>query len=369
MLEQCTLWAGTDEGGGIATYVRVMQQTPLWSEWNIRYVVTHRDGSAAAKIWAFTRGGLLFAFELIRARPAVVHLHSASDTSFIRKGILLWTSWFASVPVVLHIHGSNFNEWYKNSPRMIQRAIRATLVRASAVVALGEDRATRLQEIAPTARIVVIPNAVRPARRAAQPAVGEPVHVVFLGRIGERKGTFRLLDAWADLTSDPDFGAGAGNAAILTIAGDGEVEQARERVGALHLEDSVQVRGWLSESEVGDLLDSAQVLVLPSRNEGQPMAVLEAMARGLCVVASGVGGLPEMIGSGCGVIVSPDDIDAIASALRLVVHDEGLRVRYGAAAYARAMDQFDVGTVWRRLDALYREAAEKKTERAESVEK
>ena len=41
-----------------------------------------------------------------------------------------------------------------------------------------------------------------------QPAVGEPVHVVFLGRIGERKGTFRLLDAWADLASDPDFGAG-----------------------------------------------------------------------------------------------------------------------------------------------------------------
>jgi glycosyltransferase involved in cell wall biosynthesis len=75
-----------------------------------------------------------------------------------------------------------------------------------------------------------------------------------------------------------------------------------------------------------------------------------------------------MIGGGCGVIVSPDDINAIASALRLVVHDEGLRARYGAAAYARAMDQFDVGTVWRRLDALYREVAEHKTQRVESVE-
>ena len=69
MLEQCALWAGTDEGGGIATYIRVMQQTPLWSEWNIRHVVTHRDGSAAAKIWTFVRGGLLFVFELIRSRP------------------------------------------------------------------------------------------------------------------------------------------------------------------------------------------------------------------------------------------------------------------------------------------------------------
>ena len=128
----------------------------------------------------------------------------------------------------------------------------------------------------------------------------------------------------------------------MTIAGDGEVERARDRVRELRLEDTVEVRGWLSESDTGELLDHSHVLVLPSRIEGQPMAVLEAMARGLCVIASDVGGLPEMIGGGCGVIVSPDDIDAIAAALRLVVHDHELRARYGAAAYARVADRFDV---------------------------
>ena len=143
----------------------------------------------------------------------------------------------------------------------------------------------------------------------------------------------------------------------MTIAGDGEVERARRRIQELRLEDTVEVREWLSESDVGELLDRAQVLVLPSRNEGQPMAVLEAMARGLCVIASDVGGLPEMIGGGCGVLVSPDDIEAIAAALRLVVYDDELRARYGAAAYARVADQFDVRTVWRRLDALYREVS------------
>ena len=135
------------------------------------------------------------------------------------------------------------------------------------------------------------------------------------------------------------------------------MQQARRLIRELRLEDTVEVREWLSESDVGELLDQAQVLVLPSRNEGQPMAVLEAMARGLCVIASDVGGLPEMIGGGCGVIVSPDDIEAIAAALRLVVHDHALRARYGAAAHARVADQFDVRTVWRRLDALYREVS------------
>ena len=211
MPERRALWASTHETrGGIATYVRVMQQTPLWTDWNIRHVVTHRDGSAAAKIGAFARGALLFVVELIRFRPSVVHLHAAADTSFVRKGILLWISRLARVPVVVHMHGSSFQEYYENSPRAIQAVIRATLCRASAVVALGEGRAARLRVIAPTARITVIPNAVRPARRTAQPALGEPVHVVFLGRIGDRKGTFRLLDAWAKLARDPDFSAGPG---------------------------------------------------------------------------------------------------------------------------------------------------------------
>jgi glycosyltransferase involved in cell wall biosynthesis len=79
------------------------------------------------------------------------------------------------------------------------------------------------------------------------------------------------------------------------------------------------------------------------------------MARGLCVIATDVGGLPEMIGDGCGVMISPDDTEAIAAALREVVYDRDLRARCGAAAHARVKDQFDTGTIGRRLDALYRE--------------
>lgn len=346
--ERRAVWASTEEPGGIASYVRVMQQTPLWKDWNIRHIVTHRDGSAAGKILVFARGALLFIVELIRFRPQVVHLHAAGDTSFMRKAILLWISQLACVPVVIHIHAGSFPDYYESSSGAIRAVIRATLGRASAVVVLGEIWETRLRAIAPTARMTVIPNAVRPADRSIQPVRGEPVGVVFLGRIGDHKGSFRLLDAWAQLD---------GEAATLTIAGDGEVERARRRIQELHLADTVEVHEWQSESAVYDLLSRAQVLALPSRSEGQSMAVLEAMARGLCVVAADVGGLPEMIGGGCGVLVSPDDTEAIAAGLRLVIHDHELRSRCGAAAYARVADQFDARTVWRRLDALYREVA------------
>ncbi|MET0452886.1 MAG: glycosyltransferase family 4 protein [Mycobacterium sp.] len=332
-----------------------MQQTPLWSDWEVRHVATHRDGSAADKIAAFALGALLFVVELIRFRPNVIHLHASTRGSFVRKAILFWISRPTRVPVILHMHGSGFQADYENSPRLVQAVIRATLSRVSAFVTLGELWADRMRVIAPTARITAMPNAVRLTRRVGQPAPGEPTRVVFLGRIGDHKGTFRLLDAWAKLACEPGFSTEVGALATLTIAGDGETEQARRRIKELCVEDTVQVHDWLSEDETAKMLDSAQVLVLPSRNEGQPMAVLEAMARGMCVIATNVGGLPEMIGDGCGVMISPDDTEAIAAALREVVCDRELRARYGAAAHARVEDQFDTSTIGRRLDALYRE--------------
>ncbi len=331
----------------MTTYLQAMQKTPLWSEWNIRHVATHREGSKLAKLTAFAGGSVLFFVEMIRFRPTVVHLHTSAHASFRRKATLLWCSSLFGLPTVLHIHGSDFMAYFDDSAPLTQVFIRATLCRASAVVALGSTWARRLERIAPGARIVEIPNAVPLAAAPARLSSNDrPIRFVFLGRIGERKGAFELLRAWACLDAPT---------ATLTMAGDGDVQQARRLVRELHLESSVDLPGWLSGEAVGDLLDNADVLVLPSRREGQPMAVLEAMARGLCVIAGEGGGLPEMIGGGCGLLVTSDDVDGITTALQRVVDDAALRISCGKAAYERAGQCYDIDAVWRRVDGLYRE--------------
>ena len=357
MAERRALWVSTSTQtrGGIASYVRAMQATTLWDEWNIRHVATHRDGSAAEKIVVFATGTLRFVVELVLFRPSVIHLHASSRGSFVRKAVLFWLSRLARVPVVLHMHGSGFQGDYERSPRLVQSAIRATLRRADAFVTLGELWADRMRAIEPRARIIAIPNAVRLGGCVLQPGSQQPKRVVFLGRIGDHKGAFNLLDAWAKFVREPVFLEMGQDAATLTMAGDGEVARARTRVRELDVEDSVTVHDWLSEREIGELLDSAHVLILPSRNEGQPMAVLEAMARGLCVISTEVGGVPEMVGDGCGVLIPPDDTEAIAAALRTVVPDRELRRRYGEAAHARVRKEFGTSAIGDRLDALYRE--------------
>lgn len=345
------LWVSTSLStrGGVSSCVRTLKDTPLWGEWSVEHIATHRDGPVAARILAFARGLGGFVGTLAKRRPDLVHLHMSSYGSFARKATLAWIAKAARLPVVLHVHGSEFGLFYQRAPRLLRLIIRATLTQAGAVVALGDRWANLLRRIAPEAHVTVIPNAVPRGALVRQPGHGESVHVVFLGTIGDRKGTFTLLDAWARL-------AGDARQARLTIAGDGEVARARETIARLGLGSSVEVVNWLSRAHVGDLLSCAQVLVLPSRNEGQPMAVLEAMANGLCVVASDAGGIPDLVVDGVsGLLVPPGDVPALTTALRHVITDHDARCRLGTAAFERVRQHFDVEVVWKRFDALYRE--------------
>jgi glycosyltransferase involved in cell wall biosynthesis len=339
--------------GGVATYVRMLRGSPLWARWQVEHVTSHRNGSRAVKAAAFARALVHYLVALLRRRPDVVHLHMASNGSFFRKATLFWLARALRVPAVVHLHGAEFHLFHARLPRPLRVVVRATLTRAAVVVALGEGWARELRAIAPAARIVPVPNAV-PVPPAAARCGSDAPHVVFLGEVGERKGAFVLLEAWARLTASGALPSGA----RLTLAGDGAVDRARRLVDERGVGGSVCVRSWLRPEEVGDLLGGAEVFVLPSRNEGQPMAVLEAMAHGLCVVAGHVGGVPELVDDGrTGFLVPPDDVEALVAALRKVLLDPALRADLGAAARRRVRAEFDVDVVWRRIDALYQEAA------------
>jgi glycosyltransferase involved in cell wall biosynthesis len=339
-----------DTRGGIASYVRTIRATPLWTRWQTRHLATHRDGSRARKIATFASAALRYLWALLADRPDLVHLHMSSHGSFVRKAVLFWVARAFRVPVLVHIHGSRFDEFHDRLPAPLRPVVRGVLTHAAAVLTLGGRWADRVRRIAPGARVEIVPNAVVvpevPPRRT-----GEELSVVFLGAIGERKGAFCLLEAWAKLAAGWDGPVPA----RLTLAGDGGVAEARRSITELGIERVARVRDWLPASEASAILASADVFVLPSRHEGQPMAVLEAMARGVCVVASDVGGIPELVEHGrSGLLVPPDDVDALGSALRTVLRDHDLRERMGAAARRRVLAEFYVDVVWSRLDALYR---------------
>jgi hypothetical protein len=160
MRERCVLCASTSGPGGIHGYIQAMQRTPLWNDWNVRFIATHRVGSQAMKVLVFAHATVLFAAHLTRSRTDLAHLHTVAKTgSFSRNAILAWMSRRARVPVVLHVHASTFDAFYANSPQLVQCLIPRTLNRMDAVVALDDASAHVLRVIAPDARVVVVPDA------------------------------------------------------------------------------------------------------------------------------------------------------------------------------------------------------------------
>ena len=143
-----------------------------------------------------------------------------------------------------------------------------------------------------------------------------------------------------------------GERARLVLAGNGEVQAAR-RLAAEH-GARVIVLPWLDTRRRDQLLAASDVFVLPSHIEGMPMAMLEAMASGLPLIVTPVGGIPEVVTDGVeGDLVAPGDVPQLALALSAMINDPQRRFELGQHARARAT-HFDVGTYATNLLGLYR---------------
>lgn len=143
---------------------------------------------------------------------------------------------------------------------------------------------------------------------------------------------------------------------MVRMAGDGEVDATRQLAHELELEAQVEVRDWIVGEEKQAWFRETNGFILPSRMEGLPMAMLEAMAWGKALIVSPVGGIPEFVTDGVeGFLVPPDDIDAIADAIRKLAENPDLRVQMGMAARKR-VEPLDIQNYRVRLGEIYREA-------------
>ena len=185
------------------------------------------------------------------------------------------------------------------------------------------------------------------------PPVGDRVaahRIVSLGRLSVLKGSRVLLAAF-------DVVSRSHGEVALVLAGDGEVEELRRAAEDAGLESRVVIPGWLAHAEAMKLLDGALVFVLPSQDEGLPVALLEAMARGLPCVATPVGGIPDVITDDVnGVLVPVDEPEALAQALHRVLDDPATARRLGDRARESAAELFSVDAVAAELIALFDEA-------------
>jgi len=278
-------------------------------------------------------------------RPDVLHVHGC------RAGQAWITCWARQQGIAsVYTEHTTIDDWGgpfdAGAPAVLARYADAlvcvsTRSRASLLALLPESRAVGLAR-----------HVVREPRHAAVAAAAPRFDLVSVARLEEHKGLDVLIEALARLPGE----------VTLAIAGEGSCRAALDaQVAAAQMQSRVTLLGHLPEDEVDRLLRDARIFVLPSRTEGLPIAIIEAFAHGLPVVASRTGGVGDWVRDGeNGLLVAPGDPAALAAALQRMLADHALRERLGAAA-RRSFDGSgsDPTSVAGETLALYRGALER----------
>lgn len=317
-----------DRSGGIVSVQKaILDRAP--AELAITLIPTLRAGSAGRKLLGFVWAVCRLCWTLMFTKVDLVYIHVSERGSAFRQALTTTIASAFGKPVVLHSHTADFHNFYAGLSPTIRRGLRGAFRKADRFIVLSHSwQKYFIDEVGlEPQRVVVLPNPVKIPDRIPDRADLHPVNLVFLGKIGDRKGAFDLIAAIDRLP------VATQSQMHLTMAGDGEVERARALVRQLDLTERITILDWVDEAQRNRLLAAAAIFVLPSYNEGLPMALLEAMSWGLAAISTPVGGIPEVLASGQnGLLVIPGDIPALADALQMTIADRTLCRALGTAA-------------------------------------
>jgi glycosyltransferase involved in cell wall biosynthesis len=279
---------------------------------------------------------------LRRERPDILHANSSKAGVLGRLAAAI-----AGVPIrIFTVHGWAFSAHSGAASLLYYWADRLMSPLTTMTICVSDySRAKGLEARTCAAdRTAVIPNAVDipPARPGERN--GNPPAVVAVGRLKAPKDFLTIVRALALLRP------GSGEALIVGEGPDRPLLEAEIR--RLEIGDRVRLLG--ERRDVPELLADADLFVLSSASEGMPVSVLEAMAAGLPVVGSRVGGVPELVVDGeTGLLVEPGDPNELAAAIDRLFADPGLRRRLGDAGRARAQGRFALESFRRAHVELY----------------
>lgn len=255
---------------------------------------------------------------------AIVHQHFGSRA--VRRLI----HFSSDARLVVHFHGNDANPGHAR--------------RADRVIAASQAVAREIPELKPV--IVYAGVEDHPRRPGLRPAHLDHVVVGAASRLVPQKGLLNLIRTVAALC--PEFPR-----LRLEIAGSGpQLAELETEVAKQGLADRVRFTGW--QQDLRAMFQDWDIFAMPSLEEGFGMAALEAMAEGLPVVATSIGGLPEIIEEGkTGYLVTPSDVTALADRLRLLLADKARRVEMGTAGRERARVYFSRDRMVAGISEIY----------------
>lgn len=321
--------------GGISAVVA------YWSEYieDLQYYPTFKEGGNLGKMWWFVSSFMRIFFRLFfDEKIKIIHCHTAAGTDFKRQMMIVKLAKMFGKKVVLHSHASQFKVFYGEASDDGKAAIVNTLREADILIALSESWKEWFISLGVDADKIIIlhnitayPTILDDSKNVRKIDVtNRPVRFLFMGEIGQRKGVFDIIRGLANHREEMAVKI------ELRIGGNKMEEELRRAIAEGGLNGFVKFEGWVSGNKKIELLNWADVYLLPSFNEGLPISILEAMSYKMPIISTPVGGIPEVVDSANGILVTPGNADEIYAAMKFYTDNKDDILKHGEESYKRA---------------------------------
>lgn len=337
--------------GGVAAVIQIYREYGFFKRWNVEYIPTNEGNSRSSKVLGFLSAILKFLILLVRGGGDIVHIHTSSEISFGRKSFFIFLSLIFNRLIVISLHGGGFREFYGSRGIIGRWWIRFSIRRSTRFIVLTDSWKQWTLSIVPLASVCIIPNVCPDPCHIRQEIYLADFknNILFLGRLEKEKGFKDLLSAVAYVRrSIPEV--------RLVCGGTGDESEVKKWVEKAGISDVVDLRGWISGYAKHECFQQAALLVLPSYIENLPMVIIEAMAAGLPIVASNVGGIPDVIETGNeGLLVRPGDVIGLSEAIITILKDQTMRRDMAWNARRKYEKHYSPQRVIPQLDLIYEE--------------
>lgn len=313
----------------------------------MRFIPTWRLGHKIVKVWyAFQAIVCCFFLLLFDKRIKILHIHGAANASFYRKEVFLKMGKRFGKKVVFHQHAADFREFFEQSDDKLR--IVDVINLCDKLIVLSQSWKSYFIGIGVAEnKICILNNIVFPPKERTEKIPHAKLHLLYLGEISHRKGIFDLLDM---LKSNKTYFEGK---ILLRVGGnsvDGDIDLF---IMEHNLSSMVKYEGWVSGSKKEESLEWADLYILPSYNEGLPIAILEAMSHSVPVISTEVGGIPEILEPyKNGILIEAGNLEQIKNAISFFIEYPEKVCEYGKSAYV-SVQPFFPEKVFEQLKNIY----------------
>ena len=277
-----------------------------------------------------------------------IHIISCTGLGFWRNGLFILISKFKNVQSVFHVVGEIDVFWDKSN-FIKKKLIRFFLNKSNIIIVQSDGIRKKVSKMTVTDIKYIIngTNTDLFTKNKNKIEKSSKFNIITIGVLGRRKGYYDIIKCASEIKKNNI------NDIHFKFVGGGEVSLFKKLVIENNLDDMICVHGNVSEKDKIELLQKSDLFLLPTYNEGQPIAIIEAICCGLPIISTNVGAIPEIVLSNNGTLLNPGDLNKITESILEYYEDRKLTEIISNNNYSDSIKRFSFDRVFKELDFIY----------------